>query len=343
MLLTVIWLINYLYYLIISIQNVHINDIQFLSTSFTLVSDLGFFSFIFLLLKSVWIDNRKVLYLLKQTKLEITTNDQENVKPIVLYRGVQLLIVFGFIAYTYFDSNLLVPLNFNEHVNSSNISEIFQDDDPFMWGFEKLSSRLSFLPYRNVIILLLEVHIHKFFYISHAFMFLLSCTIYALGWQFKRDILLADCSNIGVGILAYRKLKYKLETIKDFTGPHVFAFHVVNIAYYCQVPEIIFGNLKFETMPSVILYVFINISVWILAAEFHVQIESSFCRWHDKCMFQGDEASNETAQGTQSHISVETQLKLMSIKNEFITHPLGLSCQFFIVTYGFLGTVINHN
>lgn len=187
------------------------------------------------------------------------------------------------------------------------------------------------------------MHIQKFFYISYAFVFLLSCTIFALGWQFKLNIFQANQNKIRTGIKAYRQLKRKMKLIKELTGSHVLAFHVVCIAYYCQVPELVFRDMPYETVPSMIIYVLINISIWILAAEFHVQVESTFCRWHDKCLFQDDEDSDdetiETGKPVYSHISVETQLKLMAIKDEFQTHPLGLSCQFFTVTYGFLRTV----
>lgn len=307
---------------------------------------MGFFCLVFLLVKSFWIDSRKLLYLLNITRFDINKNDQETYKLIKLYRGIQFLTILGFIAYTYFDSILFIPLHFNESVKCSNVSELINERDPLMGFFDKVSSWLSPLPFRNVVLFLLEVHIHKFFYICHAFIFLLTCTIFALGWQFKRDILLVGLDNIEVGIKAYKKLKRKIELIKDLTGSHVVAFHVVNIAYYCQLPEIMFGDLKYETVPSVIIYVIINISVWILASEFHVQVGNSFCRWHDKCLFQEHEECNEDMENVQdipAQISVEMQLKLMSIQNQFHTNPMGLSCQFFTVTYGFLRTVRTHN
>lgn len=342
---TLLYLTNFLYYLLICVNSLHIKDKQFLSILFTLVSDLGFFWLVFFLVKLIWIDSRKLLYFLNSTRFDINKNDHEIQKLIVVYRGIQLLTILGFISFTYFDSILFIPIHFNENVDCSNASAMINEKDPFMWFLEKVSLWFSPLPYRNIIIFLLEVHIHKFFFICHAFVFLLTCTIFALGWQFKRDILSIGFDNIRVGIKAYRKLKQKMEMIKDLTGSHVLAFNVVNIAYYCQLPEIIFGDIKYETVPSVIFYMLINISVWILASEFHVQVENSFCKWHDKCLFRDDEEGDEnveTIQNIQTQISMETQLKLMSIQNEFHTTPIGLSCQFFTVTYGFLRTVITH-
>lgn len=76
---------NFLNYLIDSARNLQIKDKQFLGKTFTFVSDLGLCGLVISLQKSFWLDNRKLINMLTETRLDINKKQEAKFQTFLSY------------------------------------------------------------------------------------------------------------------------------------------------------------------------------------------------------------------------------------------------------------------
>ncbi|CAL8102579.1 unnamed protein product [Orchesella dallaii] len=117
----------------------------------------------------------------------------------------------------------------------------------------------------------------------------------------------------------YRRLKKKMDVIAHLYGNQILAFYITSLTYYAQAPHVFLGK-RGNAEKLAMGYYTLNIVVWIVAAEFHKNVQVTVQKW----IVYHTENPN---------LSIEDGLKLVSLSNEMAADPVALACRYFYVTY----------
>lgn len=79
-------------------------------------------------------------------------------------------------------------------------------------------------------------------------------------------------------------------------------------------------------------YMILTASFWFLAVEINRRVHHSVDQFVQKWQDSVVKGSNELTM-------LLDRVKLLTISTQFDNHPVGISCRFFTVTYGFVGSV----
>ncbi|CAL8098487.1 unnamed protein product [Orchesella dallaii] len=163
-----------------------------------------------------------------------------------------------------------------------------------------------------------------------------------------QDELINCGSNVDKVIAVYQNLKRKISFINSVLGNLVLATYVCVIAYYCELPDVLMGvgDFNVKSIEKVIMHFFANTVTWTLAAEFHSMATKKFYKWHEDWLFIDAKLELQGVSTVKTNTTsiigenVWNEQKLFAVENMLQREPLALSCKFFPVTYGFLGSTL---
>lgn len=297
-----------------------------LVSTFNIVCNFGSILGITLFLKRVWFDRNRIVELLKASTI---TQFDEFIKKRLFIFGFTSLIALLSILIWFSYSHFILAENFYKSYTNTLDEVVF-----------------------NIILRCIISHVTNFCAIVTRYQILvLICTMCKISWTSKKQ-LKGKCICKGTGI--YNEMKSKLKIINDFVGNQMFAYYILVIGLYCQIPETAMGsrfkNVRFE----LVLCLFMDTVVWVFAAEFHHYTQSIFLEWiQNGCntsrhpIEYGDKIQIinskyrpcECCLMTDEINSIRSELVLASLKNELHFEPLAFNCRFFCVTYGLLTSV----
>lgn len=118
------------------------------------------------------------------------------------------------------------------------------------------------------------------------------------------------------------------ELTADITGTfgnHILIYYIISVAYFAKIPESSVWQQHVETL-GMIVYFSMGAIIWLISAEFHMDVRDVVQNWATQMQDLDD-------------LSVDTRIRLLSVVNDNLLDPTGVSCKFFTITYGFLGSV----
>ncbi|CAL8102551.1 unnamed protein product [Orchesella dallaii] len=166
----------------------------------------------------------------------------------------------------------------------------------------------------------------NFFVLNTGFFLMLVLAMGQRGKSFESELKIGNkILSIQKGNELYRKLKNMTSLITQLCGNKVMAFYITSVCYYAQAPHIFLGK-RGNTEKLLMAYFTLTSFVWILAAEFHKNVQETVLQW----------IVNHSA---NENLTTDDRLKLLSLSNEMTADPVALSSRYFSVTYQQLSAV----
>ncbi|CAL8098469.1 unnamed protein product [Orchesella dallaii] len=292
-----------------------------LSCRFFLVT-YGFFA------SFVWFKPKDIVNVIESTELHIRRGNW-------IYKIVSLVGFIGFILYTIKNYKALPKYLYvlqSKHNNTTEYSSFWQNI---------LDSKLMTFAMFECF----TVHALSTYVVINSFHFMLSFSLIGLAREFRTNLQLSG-NSVQQGLRIYQHLKRKLKLINAAVGHQVMGLFAVLTAYYCGIPDVLtgIGDKSKEPIEALAFYFVFNLTAWVVAAEFNSKVTQTVLDWQAECFNKANRnlietrICNKCGRGSEDLKRIETNLKLMSIKNELQTHPLALSCNVFPITYRFLSS-----
>lgn len=131
--------------------------------------------------------------------------------------------------------------------------------------------------------------------------------------------------DMKIGFDYYMGLKELTSDITKTFGNHILVYYIISVAYFAKIPESSVWERNVETI-GMIVYFAMGAILWLISAEFHMSVRDVVQNW-------------ATQMQDLDNLSVDTRIRLLSVVNDNLLDPIGVSCKFFTITYGFLGSV----
>lgn len=132
--------------------------------------------------------------------------------------------------------------------------------------------------------------------------------------------------NISNGLRNYEEVKQLSLSISRVFGVPILFYHFITIAFMAKLPDLTFWpNVQNLSVTGFLLMAPV---IWLSFAEFHAKVRQGTINW----LFNIQRKNGYS-------ISADAKITLMDIRNDCLLDPVGISCKFFTVTYGVLGSV----
>ncbi|CAL8102560.1 unnamed protein product [Orchesella dallaii] len=195
------------------------------------------------------------------------------------------------------------------------------------------SSPNSLVSIFNEVLNVVIAHVSLIYIVIPGSFLMLVLTMRQLGKILESELKIGNkVVGIWKGNELYRSLKANAELTTRLYGRIILAFYIASVCYFAQAPHVFFGE-RGNIEKLAMAYLTLTGVVWILAAEFHKNVQDTVVKWIEY------HSANE-------NLSLEDRLKLVSFTNEVAANPVALSSGYFSLTYelfsSMLGMVITY-
>ncbi|CAL8102570.1 unnamed protein product [Orchesella dallaii] len=164
------------------------------------------------------------------------------------------------------------------------------------------------------------VHGSLIYVVIHGTSLMIILTMTKLGKALETELKIGNQTlDVQKGNEFYRRLKSKAKLITNLYGNQILGFYITSICYYAQAPHVFLGK-RGNTEKLIMAYFTLTIVGWIVAAEFHKNVQETVLKWI-------------AAHTGNANLGVEDRLALLSLSNEMAADPIALSSRYFSVTY----------
>ncbi|CAL8094012.1 unnamed protein product [Orchesella dallaii] len=143
--------------------------------------------------------------------------------------------------------------------------------------------------------------------------------------QIVEDQLQSKEMDINLIIQAEDNVRKAVNSAMQLITMRVILDYSVSITYFATISYLQDGAR--ETL-YVGLYLIVSAIFWIIACELHYQVKETTKRWTHPCLRH------------TTNLSLERKLSVIALQSENEANPVAISCRFFTITYGFLGSMV---
>lgn len=286
-----------------------------LSSCFAFASNIASFCLFFQIAKFLWFEDKLKI----ETLLNTTLSTGIYHKPNYFF---PLAFLLGYFVNCYFNYYSLLDNSKQFYENDTNLHDLTL--------YRTYSKAMLHSPVTRQLWLLLQCHGIGIYFVTHSFVLVIVYLLYCLGKVFVAKY---NCSNVPTfseGALQYHNLRMKVDVINNLLNSQLISYAILYLAYVCELPDYFNSHYYKESLVTVFLFIFMDTTTWIIAAEFYYMINEAFTNWYKSLCFDLYHRPS---------YAIDCRDDLMVVQNELIIDTPGLSCRCFKVTYGLLCSV----